>query len=142
MQGYYGRERWQCFDADGWFHTGDIMAVDAEGDFYFKGRGGDIIRTSGAQVSPREVEAAISDITGGRMSFVIGVPDPERGQVVTAVLVGDAAFDAEALKAQLKQRLSAYKVPRRFLALADRELPTLSSGKVDLKTLVEQVRGR
>lgn len=142
MQGYYGRERWECFDAEGWFHTGDIMAVDADGDFYFKGRGGDIIRTSGAQVSPREVEAAISDITGGRMSFVIGVPDPERGQVVTAVLVGEGAFDAESLKAQLKQRLSAYKVPRRFLALADRELPTLSSGKVDLKTLVEQIRGR
>lgn len=142
MQGYYGRERWQCFDAEGWFHTGDIMTVDEDGDFYFKGRGGDIIRTSGAQVSPREVEAAISDVTGGRMSFVIGVPDPERGQVVTAVLVGDAAFDAESLKAQLKQRLSAYKVPRRFLSMADRELPTLSSGKVDLKKLVELVRER
>jgi acyl-CoA synthetase (AMP-forming)/AMP-acid ligase II len=142
MQGYYGRERWQCFDAEGWFHTGDMMRVDRDGDFYFKGRGGDIIRTSGAQVSPREVEAAISEITGGRMSFVVGVPDPERGQVVTAVLVGDAPFDAEALKAALKQRLSAYKVPRRFLALADRELPTLSSGKVDLKQLVERVRER
>jgi acyl-CoA synthetase (AMP-forming)/AMP-acid ligase II len=142
MQGYYGRERWQCFDTEGWFHTGDMMAVDRDGDFYFKGRGGDIIRTSGAQVSPREVEAAISDITGGRMCFVIGVPDPERGQVVTAVLVGDAAFDAAALTAQLKQRLSAYKVPRRFLAMSDRELPTLSSGKVDLKRLVERVRER
>ena len=106
------------------------------------GRGGDIIRTSGAQVSPREVEAAISDITGGRMSFVIGVPDPERGQVVTAVLVGDAAFEEEDLKARLRQRLSAYKVPRRFVALADRELPTLSSGKVDLRQLVERVRER
>ena len=95
-----------------------------------------------AQVSPREVEAVISDITGGCMSIVVGTPDPDRGQVVTAVLVGDAPIDAEELRAQLKQRLSSYKVPRRFVALAENELPTLSSGKVDLKKLVELVRDR
>lgn len=139
MQGYYGRERWQCFDADGWFHTGDMMAIDGDGDFYFKGRTGDIIRTSGAQVSPREVEGAISDITGGRMSLVIGVPDPKRGQAVTAVIIGDEAIDEEALRTALKQRLSPYKVPRRVISMAESELPTLSSGKVDLKKLVEIV---
>jgi acyl-CoA synthetase (AMP-forming)/AMP-acid ligase II len=142
MQGYYGRERWQCFDAEGWLHTGDMMRVDSDGDYFFQGRSGDIIRTSGAQVSPREVEAAISDITGGRMSLVIGTPDPDRGQVVTAVLLGDTPFDIDALQTQLKQRLSAYKVPRRFVALAEDQLPTLSSGKVDLKKLVELVRER
>lgn len=95
MQGYYGREIWECFDAEGWYHTGDMMSVDEDGDYYFKGRTGDIIRTAGAQVSPREVEGAISDVTGGRMSIVIGLPDEERGQVVTAVMVGDAPFAAE-----------------------------------------------
>lgn len=140
MQGYYGRERRECFDAQGWFHTGDIMSVDADGDFYFKGRAGDIIRTAGAQVSPREVEAAISEITGGRMALVIGVPDPERGQAVTAVMIGDAPFDAEKLKAELKQRLSPYKVPRRFVAMLENQLPTVSSGKIDLKKLAELVR--
>ena len=142
MQGYYGRERWQCFDDDGWFHTGDRVRMDADGDYFFQGRGGDIIRTAGAQVSPREVEGAISDLTEGRLSFVIGVPDPERGQAVTAVIVGDAPFDADALRAALKERLSPYKVPRRIVAMAERELPTLASGKVDLKALVEVVRGR
>jgi len=142
MQGYYGRERWECFDALGWFHTGDVMRVDADGDFYFKGRAGDIIRTAGAQVSPREVEAALSEITGGRMSIVIGVPDPERGQAVTAVLIGDAPFDADQLKAELKQRLSPYKIPRRFVAMAENQLPVVSSGKIDLKKLVELVRDR
>jgi len=142
MQGYYGRERWQCFDGEGWFHTGDMMRVDADGNFYFRGRSGDIIRTSGAQVSPREVEGAISDITGGRLSLVIGVPDPERGQVVTAVLVGDTAFDADELRTKLRQRLSPYKVPRRFISIEENELPTLSSGKVDLKKLVELVCDR
>jgi acyl-CoA synthetase (AMP-forming)/AMP-acid ligase II len=140
MQGYYGRERWECFDEQGWFHTGDIMRVDADGDFYFKGRAGDIIRTAGAQVSPREVEAVISEITGGRMSLVIGVPDPERGQTVTAVLIGNAPFDAEQLKSELKKRLSPYKIPRRFVAMTENQLPTVSSGKIDLKKLVELVR--
>ena len=140
--GYFKNEEATAavMDADGWFHTGDMMTVDADGDFYFRGRGGDIIRTSGAQVSPREVEAAISDITGGRMSFVIGVPDPERGQVVTAVLVGDAAFEEEDLKARLRQRLSAYKVPRRFLRIAPGDLPMLSSGKPDLRQIAERLR--
>jgi len=141
MQGYYGRERWQCFDAQGWFHTGDMMRVDIDGDFYFKGRGGDIIRTAGAQVSPREVEGAISEITGGRLSIVIGVPDPERGQAVTAVIIGDAPFDADQLKAELKKRLSPYKIPRHFVAMLENQLPTVSSGKIDLKKLVQIVCG-
>jgi acyl-CoA synthetase (AMP-forming)/AMP-acid ligase II len=141
MQGYYGRERWECFDAEGWYHTGDVMTVDEEGDYYFKGRTGDIIRTSGAQVSPREVEAAISEATGGRMAIVIGVPDVERGQIVTAILIGEAPFDADELRALLKQKLSPYKVPRRFVGMTEKALPTLSSGKIDLRKLVEVVRG-
>ena len=44
------------FDPDGWFHTGDLVSVDRDGYFYFKGRRGDMIKTAGANVSPREVE--------------------------------------------------------------------------------------
>jgi acyl-CoA synthetase (AMP-forming)/AMP-acid ligase II len=140
MQGYDGRERWQCFDANGWYHTGDMMTVDADGDYYFKGRTGDIIRTSGAQVSPREVEGAISEATGGQTSIVIGLPDPERGHIVAAVLVGDSQIDLDALRTALAQKLSPYKVPRRFVTMAENQLPTKSSGKVDIKTLVDRVR--
>ena len=142
MQGYYGRERHECFDEDGWFHTGDMMSMDADGDYYFKGREGDIVRTSGAQVSPREVEGAISDATGGRMSIVVGIPDPERGQLVTAIMVGDQPVDAEGLRAALKTRLSPYKIPRKFMAMEEKDLPTLSSGKIDLKKLVEIASAR
>lgn len=141
MQGYYGRERHECFDADGWFHTGDRVSVDADGDYYFKGRSGDIIRTSGAQVSPREVEGAINEVTGGRMAIVVGLPDAERGQLVAAIMVGEQPVDAEALRGALKARLSPYKIPRRFLALAEKDLPTLSSGKIDLKRLAEIAGG-
>jgi acyl-CoA synthetase (AMP-forming)/AMP-acid ligase II len=137
MQGYYGRERHEAFDAQGWYHTGDMFTVDGDGYYYFKGRSGDIIRTAGAQVSPREVEGALSEITGGRTAIVIGVPDEARGQAVTAILIGTEPVDADALKAALRERLSPYKVPRRFLTLAETDLPTLSSGKIDLKKLAE-----
>ncbi len=137
MQGYYGRERHECFDADGWFHTGDMMSIDADGDYFFKGREGDIIRTSGAQVSPREVEGAISEATGGRMAIVIGIPDAERGQIVAAVMVGDQPVDEAALRAALKTRLSPYKIPRNFLTMQEMDLPTVLSGKIDLKRLAD-----
>jgi len=137
MQGYYGRERHETFDEQGWYHTGDMFRVDADGDFFFRGRTGDIIRTSGAQVSPREVEGVLSDLTGGRTAIVIGVPDPARGQLVTAVMVGSDPVDEAALTASLRERLSPYKVPRRIITLEEKELPTLSSGKIDLKRLVE-----
>ena len=142
MQGYYGRERHECFDAEGWFHTGDRVRVDAEGDFYFLGREGDILRTAGAQVSPREVEAAIGEVTGGRLAIVVGLPDAERGQIIAAVLVGEEPVDAEALRAALKARLSPYKIPRKLLTLAEKDLPTLASGKIDLKRLAEIARDR
>lgn len=142
MQGYHGRERNECFDDQGWFHTGDMVSIDADGDYYFKGRTGDIMRTSGAQVSPREVEVAISDASGGRMAIVIGLPDAERGQLVTAIMVGDEPVDADALRAALKARLAPYKIPRKWVIMAENELPTLSSGKIDLSRLVEIVRAR
>ncbi|MCB2048019.1 MAG: acyl--CoA ligase [Novosphingobium sp.] len=142
MQGYYGRERHDTFDEQGWYHSGDMFTVDAEGYCYFKGRTGDIIRTSGAQVSPREVEGVLSDVTGGRTAIVIGVPDPARGQAVTAVMIGSEPVDDAALTAALRERLSPYKVPRRFLTMTEDELPILSSGKIDLKKLVEIASAR
>jgi acyl-CoA synthetase (AMP-forming)/AMP-acid ligase II len=132
MEGYCGRERHEVFDADGWFRTGDEFAVDEDGFFYFKGRRGDVIKTSGANVSPREVEAAIQELTG-LTAHVIGIPDRERGQVVAAALrvPPDRSVAVEAIREQLAKRLSSYKVPRRFLLLGDDAVPLLPSGKLD-----------
>jgi acyl-CoA synthetase (AMP-forming)/AMP-acid ligase II len=136
MEGYYGRERHVTFDADGWYHTGDLVAVDDDGLFYFKGRHGDMIKTSGANVAPREVEAAILDLTG-LASHVVGVDDADRGQIVAAAIrvqVG-TVVDPHELRAALRERLSAYKVPRRILLLADDDVPMMSSGKLDARAL-------
>jgi acyl-CoA synthetase (AMP-forming)/AMP-acid ligase II len=139
MEGYYGRERAEIFTPDGWYRTGDLFHVDVDGFYYFHGRRGSMIKTAGANVSPLEVEAALSDATGGLAAMVLGVPDPERDQVVAAVILAepDTAPDLDALRTELRARLSAYKVPRRFLVLAPSDLPMLSSGKPDLKAIEE-----
>lgn len=136
MQGYYGRSREECFDADGWFHTGDLVRADDEGFMYFLGRRSGMIKTAGANVSAAEVEKALANL--GTAAHVMGIPDAERGQSVAAVVVlpdGSDTFDEEALRAVLKTQLSAYKIPRRFVALPRAALPLLSSGKVDTQRL-------
>ena len=135
MQHYYKRSREDCFDADGWFHTGDLVRVDGDGFFYFIGRRGSMIKTAGANVSPAEVEKAIAKVTGAA-AHVFGIPDPERGQLVAAVVVADgSAFDEAALRDKLKPELSTYKIPRRFIAMRAADIPILSSGKVDMQKL-------
>jgi len=137
MEGYYGRERHEVFTADGWFRTGDVCTTDAEGYFYFRGRRGDMIKTAGANVSPREVEPVLREVTGCEYALVLGRPDAERGQLVVAVLVeAQDSMDDDALRAALRDRLSAYKVPRRFLRLSRTAVPMLSSGKPDVPAVL------
>ena len=137
MQRYYKRSREDCFDADGWFHTGDLVRVDADGFFYFVGRLGATIKTAGANVSAAEVEKAIAKVTGGTVAYVVGIPDAERGQLVAAAVAvpEGSTFDEAALRERLREELSAYKIPKRFIALPHAEIPLLSSGKVDLQQL-------
>jgi acyl-CoA synthetase (AMP-forming)/AMP-acid ligase II len=137
MEGYYGRERHDTFTVDGWYRTGDLFHVDADGYHYFTGRRGDMIKTTGANVAPREVEAVIADVAG-LVAHVVGISDDARGEVVAAAVrvpAGSAAPDADELRTALKERLSAYKIPRRFLFLPDGEVPMLSSGTLDAKAL-------
>jgi acyl-CoA synthetase (AMP-forming)/AMP-acid ligase II len=137
MQRYHKRSREECFDADGWFHTGDVVRTDADGFFYFVGRRVAMIKSAGANVSPPEVERAIATATGGMIAHVIGIPDGKRGQLVAAVVAvpDGAAFDEAALRERLKSELSAYKVPSRIIALPSADIPLLSSGKVDTQQL-------
>ena len=137
MEGYYGRERHEVFTPDGWYRTGDLFRVDDDGFFYFLGRAGDMIKTSGANVAPREVEAAILQATG-LVAHVIGIDDADRGQLVAAAVrvpSGQDPPDEDVLRAALRERISAFKVPKRFLFLADEDVPMLSTGKLDSSSL-------
>jgi acyl-CoA synthetase (AMP-forming)/AMP-acid ligase II len=137
MQRYYRRSREECFDADGWLHTGDLAATDNDGFFYYVGRRGSMIKTAGANVSPSEVEKAIAKVTGGAVAHVFGIADPDRGQAIAAVVVADneAEFDEARLRRELAVELSAYKIPKRLTVLASSELPLLARGKPDVLRL-------
>jgi acyl-CoA synthetase (AMP-forming)/AMP-acid ligase II len=141
-EGYDGRERHETFDPDGWYGTGDLVTVDDDGFVYFRGRSSDMIKTAGANVSPREVEAAILEVSG-LVAHVVGVDDAARGQVVAALVRAPAAsaVDVGDLRARLRQRLSAYKVPRRIVVAPDDAVPMMSSGKLDLRALKEMLGG-
>jgi acyl-CoA synthetase (AMP-forming)/AMP-acid ligase II len=140
MQRYYKRSREESFDADGWFHTGDLVAADRDGFVYYLRRQGSMIKTAGANVSPAEVEQAIAKVTGGALAHVLGIPDAERGQIVAAVVALDVdtsgtQLDEATLRRKLAAELSAYKIPKRFAAIAAAEVPLLASGKVDVQQL-------
>jgi acyl-CoA synthetase (AMP-forming)/AMP-acid ligase II len=135
MQRYYKRSREECFDADGWFHTGDIVRTDADGFYHFVGRRGSMIKSAGVSVFPVEVEKAIARLVAGTSVHVFGIPDPGRGEAVVAVIATDGNIDESALRRELRRELSAYKVPRRIVAVKPADIPVLSSGKVDVKRL-------
>ncbi|AMO60712.1 acyl-CoA synthetase [Mycolicibacterium phlei] len=144
MERYYKRSREECFDADGWFHTGDLVRTDADGFHYFVGRSSTMIKTAGANVAPAEVERAIAKVTGGLRSYVLGLPDADRGQIVAAVVAveeGGPVFDEATVRERLRDELSSYKIPRRFAAVPGSRIPMMSSGKVDLKRLSEVFDG-
>lgn len=136
MQRYHRRSREQCFDADGWLSTGDLVRVDADGFLHYLGRSGAMIKTAGANVSPVEVATALTRVTGCA-AYVIGLPDSVRGQLVAAIIAlpDDRMFDEQAVRTALKRELSSYKVPRRIVAVPAARIPTLSSGKVDGRAL-------
>lgn len=141
MVQYHGRSREDCFDADGWFRTGDLVRSDEDGFVYFVARAGAMIKTAGANVTPGEVEAALTRvlIAAGHPGavHVVGLPDPRRGEIVAALLAFATVpeLDVDAVRSALRQELSAYKIPRRFKVCRRDEVPLMSSGKPDLPAL-------
>jgi malonyl-CoA/methylmalonyl-CoA synthetase len=111
---------------DGWFVTGDLGAFDADGYLSILGRAKDLVITGGLNVYPAEVEAALDDLPGVRASAVIGVPHPDFGEAVVACVVG--SVEEAAVRAGLRDRLAAFKIPKRVIVLED--LPRNAMGKV------------
>jgi O-succinylbenzoic acid--CoA ligase len=123
---------------DGWFHTGDLGYLDAEGYLYVVDRRADLIISGGENIYPAEVEAALLAHPAVAEAGVVGAFDAQWGSVPAAFVVLRPAAtppDADELIAFARQRLAAYKTPRRIVFVA--ELPRTASGKLRRNVLRE-----
>jgi len=126
------RLRSECL-TDGWFHTGDLGRVDAQGRLYLLGRTKTVIVCAGMKVFPEEVEEVINSMPGIRDSLVSGRAHPQYGQVpVAQVVLAGGVGDPTALFSELRghccRKLSSFMVPAVFTAVSD--LPRTPSGKL------------
>jgi acyl-CoA synthetase (AMP-forming)/AMP-acid ligase II len=144
MQGLYKREREDTFDRDGFYHTGDSARFGEDGHLFFQGRLGDLIKTGGANVSPREVELVIEALDAVKEAYVVGITDPVRGQNVVAAVVLNAgrSLTEDGVKSALKEQLSAYKIPRHVVFCAGEDLPFTDTGKIDKRALAGELSAR
>jgi Acyl-CoA synthetases (AMP-forming)/AMP-acid ligases II len=136
----------QEFTEDGWFKTGDVGRWGGESggrpvpDNYLTivGRSKDLIISGGFNVYPKEIESFIDDMDGVAESAVIGVPHPDFGEAVVAVVVPrpGATLDEAAMIAELKGKIANFKVPKR-VHIVD-ELPRNTMGKVQKNVLRER----
>ena len=123
------------FTADGWFRSGDLGRIDRNGYVYIVGRAKDLVISGGYNVYPKEVEAELDTLPGVLESAVIGVPHPDFGEGVTAVVVAQPGADlseAEIIRSA-QARLARYKVPKRVLIVD--ALPRNTMGKVQKNVL-------
>jgi malonyl-CoA/methylmalonyl-CoA synthetase len=130
----------QEFRADGFFITGDLGLIDADGYIHIVGRAKDLVISGGFNVYPKEVEDAIDAIEGVLESAVIGVPHPDFGEGVTAVVVPlpGAELVEAAILAALGERLAKFKAPKRVFVVES--LPRNAMGKVQKAALRETYR--
>jgi long-chain acyl-CoA synthetase len=131
MKGYWNRD-----DAtrevmnDGWFHTGDMATVDEDGYFFIVDRKKDMIIRGGYNVYPREIEEVLYEHPAVSQAAVVGVPDDSLGEEVGAVVVLEPGEEATAddIRAYVKERVAAYKYPRKIWFADD--LPKGPTGKI------------
>jgi long-chain acyl-CoA synthetase len=149
MRGYWQRpeETRRALSGDGWLRTGDVGYQAADGYFYIVDRAKDMVITGGENVYSAEVEAVIYDHPAIKEAAVIGTPDPQWGERVTAcvVLRDGTSLTAADLSEYCRNRLANYKIPRR-VEFYDHELPKGATGKILKRALrepfwKEQARG-
>jgi crotonobetaine/carnitine-CoA ligase len=136
----------KAFDDDGWLDTGDLVTATEDGFITFDGRSGDMLRVGAENVAESEIERVISAVPGVVEVAVVGKPDDMLDEVPVAFLEvsgvdGDAAEAAfrEQLILHCKQQLADFKVPREVYFVA--QIPRVTLGKLDKKTLRKQLRG-
>ncbi len=145
MKGYFNLPDLtaEVFDEHGYFRTGDMARLDADGHLYITGRLKEMLIIGGENVFPREIEEALNDHPSVHASGVVGEPDPMRGEVPIAFVEPEdgSAIDEQALLTHCRERLAGYKVPRRVVVLD--ELPRNPTGKImrrELTAMLEESR--
>jgi acyl-CoA synthetase (AMP-forming)/AMP-acid ligase II len=131
MKGYWRQpEATEETLRNGWLHTGDIGLFADDGDIYIVDRKKDMILSGDENIYPAEVEEVLYQRPEVEECAVVGIPDPEWGERVTAFIVLRAGeiLDLEALKSFLKSRLSSFKVPKEYISVG--ELPKSPAGKL------------
>ncbi|MDW3220352.1 MAG: AMP-binding protein [Acidimicrobiales bacterium] len=118
---------------DGWFVTGDVGSMASDGRITLQGRAGDMIISGGENVYPREIERVLDEQPGIVESAVVGVPHPDFGEAVVAVLVADDDHDSASVDAALAARLARYKHPKATVVVD--ALPRNAMGKVQKAVL-------
>ncbi|HSD44704.1 MAG TPA: malonyl-CoA synthase [Burkholderiales bacterium] len=128
------------FTADGWFRTGDVGQWSEDRYLSIVGRAKDLIISGGYNVYPKEIELVIDALPGVAESAVVGVPHPDFGESVTAVVVRqkDVALDEAAVIAHVKAQIANFKVPKRVVFVDD--LPRNAMGKVQKNVLRDQLK--
>lgn len=137
MTGYWARppgDEWHAGAGGSWFRTGDLGRFDADGYLWLTGRAKDLIITGGLNVSPLEVEQVLDALPGVVESAVIGLPDDDFGEMVVAIVVGDALADD--VRVAARERLAGYKAPKRVIVVD--ALPRNAMGKVEKAALRAQ----
>jgi malonyl-CoA/methylmalonyl-CoA synthetase len=141
--GYWGmpEKTKEEFTADGWFKTGDVGMIDALGYVTIVGRSKDLVITGGYNVYPAEIEGFINELPGVAESAVVGLPHPDFGEGVVAMVVPKpgSALDGSAIVSALKGRIANFKVPKRVFVVD--ELPRNTMGKVQKNLLRQQHQG-
>ena len=129
------------FTEDGWFKTGDVGKMEADGRVTIVGRSKDLIISGGYNVYPAEIEGFINEMPGVAESAVVGVPHPDFGEGVIAVVVPKPThtLQADAIITALKGKIANFKVPKKVFVLPD--LPRNAMGKVQKNVLREQHKG-
>ncbi|MDR7166342.1 acyl-CoA synthetase (AMP-forming)/AMP-acid ligase II [Nocardia kruczakiae] len=133
ISGEYGART--ALDADGWFGTRDLGRLDDDGYLFIEGRADDTIIRGGENIAPAEIEDVLLTHPGISEAAVIGVPDPEWGQRLVAVVVG--AGDPEEIKRWVRERMRSSKTPDAIVFRA--ELPKTETGKLLRRNLVAEL---
>jgi malonyl-CoA/methylmalonyl-CoA synthetase len=126
----------QEFTADGYFKTGDVARLDPDGRVWISGRAKDLIISGGYNVYPKEVELILDELPGVTESAVVGVPHPDFGEGVVAVVMGQG--EEAAMIAACRSRLAAYKSPKRVVFVD--ALPRNAMGKVQKNLLRDRFK--